>query len=142
VAGIKFTLAVFRRFFMKSKAPLTGAPAVRRMKTYSAQSGYVYQYFYEGHRSFDAGGERELEFVFQVSADRKTWSDLSVLVGASAVGDWEKAHARELSPTERYAMAKMALFQAFDEREGPAQMREHVRVRNADIDGIVETLGL
>jgi hypothetical protein len=133
---------VFRRFFMKSKAPLTGAPAVRRMKTYSAQSGYVYQYFYEGNRTLGAGAERELEFVFQISADRKTWSDLSVLIGSSAIEGWEKANTRELSSTERYAVAKMALFQAFDERAGPVQMREHVRVRNADIDGIVESLGL
>jgi hypothetical protein len=133
---------VFRRFFQKSKAPLAGAPAMRRMKTYSAQSGYVYQYFYEGHRAFDAGGDRGMEFVFQISADRKTWSDLSVLVSASAIESWERANTRELSAAERYAIAKIALFQAFDERSGPAQMREDVRVRNADIDGIVETLGL
>jgi hypothetical protein len=133
---------MFRRFFNKAKMPLSGAPAVRRMKTYSAQSGYVYQYFYDGYRTLDASGERITEFVFQISADRKTWNDLSVLVSASAVESWEKANARELSATERYAIAKIALFQAFDERPGPAQMREHVRVRNADIDGIVETLGL
>jgi hypothetical protein len=133
---------VFRRFFTKSRPPLAGAPAVRRMKTYSAQSGYVYQYFYEGHRAFDAGGEHGTEFVFQISADRKTWSDVSVLVSAPAIESWEKANTRELSATERYAVAKVALFQAFDERPGPAQMRESVRVRTADIDGIVETLGL
>jgi len=133
---------VFRRFFAKSRSPLSGAPAVRRMKTYSAQSGYVYQYFYEGHREFDAGGERGTEFVFHISADRKTWTDLSVLVSASAIQTWEQANTRELSANEHYAIAKMALFQAFDERPGPAQMREQVRVRNADIDGIVDTLGL
>jgi hypothetical protein len=133
---------VFRRFFPKTKAPLAGAPAVRRMKTYSAQSGYVYQYFYEGHRPFDAGGERGTEFVFQISADRKSWTDLAVLVSAPAIESWERANARELTAAERYAIAKIALFQAFDERPGPAQMREAVRVRNADIDGIVETLGL
>lgn len=112
------------------------------MKTYSAQTGYVYQYFYEGHRDFTAAGDRGTEFVFQISADRKTWMDLSVLVSAAALAGWEQAHARVLSPTERYAVAKIALFQAFDERPGPAQMRDDVRVRNADIDGIVETLGL
>ena len=141
-AGWIFTLAVFRRFFTKSKVPPGGAPAIRRLKTYSAQTGYVYQYFYEGHRSFDAAGETGTEFVFQVSADRKTWTDLSVLVSTSALAAWEKANERELSSTERYAIAKIALFQAFDERAGPAQMRDDIRVRNADIDGIVERLGL
>lgn len=112
------------------------------MKTYSAQSGYVYQYFYEGHRAFDSGSEGGTEFVFQISADRKTWNDLSVVVSAAAIESWQEANTRELSPNERYAIAKMALFQAFDERPGPAQMHEHVRVRNADIAGIVDTLGL
>ena len=50
--------------------------------------------------------------------------------------------ARELSLTERYAVAKIALFQAFDERPDPAQLRDEVRVRNADVEGIIETLGL
>jgi hypothetical protein len=36
----------------------------------------------------------------------------------------------------------MALFQAFDERETPALMKADVLVRNADIEAIVETLGL
>ena len=133
---------MFEKLFSRKKTALAGAPTVRRMKTYSAQSGYVYQYFYEGHRAFAAGGESGTEFVFQISADRKTWAGLSVLVSAPALEMWEKAHARELSATERYAIAKIALFQAFDERPGPAQMRDDVRVRQADIDGIVEMLGL
>jgi hypothetical protein len=54
---------MFRRFFAPKPVPLSGAPAIRRMKTYSAQSGYVYQYFYEVQRP-------GTEFVFSVSADR------------------------------------------------------------------------
>ena len=55
---------------------------------------------------------------------------------------WEQAHSRELNSTERYAIAKIALFQAFDERETPEHMKQEVRVRGADVDGIIETLGL
>lgn len=112
------------------------------MKTYSAQSGYVYQYFYEGHRDYRASDDRGVEFVFTISSDRKTWHEASVLVSELAILEWQQAHTRELSLTERYAVAKIALFQAFDERPDPAQMRGEVRVRNADIDGIIETLGL
>src|SRR5207302_5733890 len=75
---------VFRNLFSRKKSPLTGAPPVRRLKTYSAQSGYVYQYYYEGHRDFRSGGESGTEFVFQISADRKTWDATSVLVSAAA----------------------------------------------------------
>jgi hypothetical protein len=133
---------VFRSFFSKKKAPLSGAPTVRRMKTYSAQSGYVYQYFYEGHRDYRAGAEDGVEFVFTVSSDRKAPHETSVLVSNPAIRAWEQHHGRELSLTERYAVAKIALFQAFDERPDPAQLRDEVRVRNADVEGIVETLGL
>jgi hypothetical protein len=112
------------------------------MKTYSAQSGYVYQYFYEGHREYRGGGDDGVEFVFTVSADRKSSHETLVLVSGPAVQAWELGHGRELSVTERYAVAKMALFQAFDERPDPAQLRDEVRVRTADVEGIIETLGL
>jgi hypothetical protein len=126
---------MFRRFFAPKPVPLSGAPAIRRMKTYSAQSGYVYQYFYEGQRP-------GTEFVFSVSADRKVWGPVTVVVNDGAVKAWEQAHARELSATERYAIAKLALFQAFDERALPKDMKEEVRLREVDIQGIVEMLGL
>ena len=133
---------MLRNFFTKRISPLTGAPVVRRLKSYSAQSGYVYQYFYEGQRPFRGGGESGTEFVFTVSADRKTSHPVSVLVAEGALRAWEQAHAHPLSSTERYAVSKMALFQAFDERAGPPQMKEDVRVRNADVEAIVKILGL
>jgi len=133
---------VFRSWFSKKRAPLTGAPAIRRMKTYSAQSGYVYQYFYEGQRESHAGAEHGVEYVFQISADRKNWENATVLVAEAAVSAWQEEHSRQLSSTERYAIAKMALFHAFDERPTPAGMKGEIRVRTADVEEIVESLGL
>jgi hypothetical protein len=129
-------------WFSKKPAPLTGAPPVRRLKTYTSQSGYVYEYFYEGRRPFQTGNDSGAEFVFSVSASRKAWQPVSVLVSDSAIQSWETAHARVLSPTERYAIAKMSLFQAFDERSTPALMKSPVGVRAADIAAILETLDL
>jgi hypothetical protein len=133
---------VFEKWFAKKEAPLTGAPPVRRLKTHSAQSGYVYQYCYEGQRPFQQSGENGTEYVFSLSADRKSWRPCKVLLPDGAAASWEAAHDRELSTTERYAIAKMALFQALDERETPALMKADVLVRNADVEAIVETLGL
>jgi hypothetical protein len=133
---------VFDKLFPRRETPLTGAPPVRRLKTYSAQSGYVYQYYYEGQRPFHHAGESGTEFVFSISADRKSWRPSKVLLADGPVAAWQAAHARELSATERYAIAKMALFQAFDERATPALMKADVRVRNADVEAIVESLGL
>jgi hypothetical protein len=133
---------MLRNFFARKPLPLTGTPAVRRLKSYSAQSGYVYQYFYEGQRPFRSGGESGLEFVFTVSADRKTWQPVSVLVSEESLLSWEQTHAHPLSSPERYAISKMALFQAFDERATPDLMKQEVRVRAADVEAIIETLGL
>jgi hypothetical protein len=133
---------MFGDWLRRKPAPLTGAPAVRRIKTFSAQSGYVYQYEYQGQRPA-AGGDPGIEFVFHLSADRKTWRPCSVFVLNEAVRAWEHAHARTLSVTEWYALAKMALFAAFDERETPAAMHTApVWVRASDVDGIMESLDL
>jgi hypothetical protein len=131
---------VLDRFFRRKPAPLTGAPPVRRLKSYSAESGYVYQYFYLGCRpSRDEGGGTE--FCFDVSADRKTSVEVSVLVSDAAVCEWERAHGRAVIANERYAAAKMSLFQAFDERP-PDRIQEAIRVRTADLEAILATLGL
>ena len=126
------------RLFGRKPAPLAGAPAVRRQKTYSAQSGYVYQYFYEGHRP--SSSERGTEYVFDVSSDRKTSSPVSVIIGDAALASWQNESGRTLSATEQYAIAKMALFQAFDERESPDAMREAVHVAPADVQAILAAL--
>jgi len=131
---------VFQRFFSR-KGALTGAPAVRRVKTYSAQSGYVYQYYYQGRRPFGPGGAAGEEFVFNVSADGHAWRPASILIAGAAVAAWQSAHQRELSSTEVYALAKMSLFQAFDERANPAHMKGDVHVSEADIETIASTLG-
>ena len=131
---------MLRNFFAKKPAPLTGAPAVRRMKSYSAESGYVYQYFYEGQRH--SSSPPGTEYVFDVSADRKTSSHVSVFVSDESVASWESQSGRALSGTERYALAKMALFQAFDEREDPSAMREPIRVEAADVQAILANLNI
>jgi hypothetical protein len=133
---------MLRHFFAIKPVPLTGAPTVRRLKTYSAQSGYVYQYFYEGQRPLPHKSEPGTEFVFTVSADRKTYQPLSVLVPEDALRAWEQTHAHTLSSTERYAVSKMALFQAFDERATPELMKQEVRVRAADVSAILDALQL
>ncbi|SRR6266545_2820248 len=129
-------------WFRKKEAPLTGAPAVRRQKTYSAESGYVYQYFYEGQRPARRDGKPGVEFVFNVSADRKSSFPVSVFVSDEALEAWQQEHARQLGSTERYAIAKMSLFRAFDQRPDPGAMSEEVRVQAEDIESILATLDI
>lgn len=126
----------------KKDAPLTGAPAVRREKTHSAESGYVYQYFYEGQRPSKRDSGPGTQYVFHVSADRKSSFPVSVFLAEPELAPWQKEHARRLGSTERYAIAKLALFQAFDRRETPAAMSEEVRVSSQDVASFLATLDI
>jgi hypothetical protein len=129
---------VFNWLERSRRGPLSGAPAVRRLKTYSAQSGYVYQYFYCGQRSYRRG----TEFVFEVSPDRGPGTPLSVKVPREAVTHWEQAHGRELRSNEWYAIAKMALFQAFDEQPDPARLAPAIGVDAAGVEALLGQLGV
>jgi hypothetical protein len=133
---------VFDRWLSRKPEPLTGAPAIRRQKTYSGQSGYVYLYYYEGHRPYKHERKNGTEYVFDVSADRKTSTAVSVLLSDAALEDWQNRHGRTLHASERYAIAKLALFQAFDERPHPAAMSADVKVRAADVEAILITLDI
>jgi len=126
------------RFGRLALEPLTGAPSVRRQKSYSGQSGYVYQYFYEGQR----GRAESVEYVFSVTAGRANYFPASVLVSAAGVREWEARHGRELRSNERYGIAKMALFQAFDERPNPTAMREPVLVDALGVAAMLASLDI
>ena len=123
-------MELFRKLFVKKDVPLRGVPRVRRQKNYSSESGYAYEYFHEGWRT----SGRAREYLFTVSGDRKTWFPLSVFVDDAAV--------ETLADNERYGIAKMALFAAFDERESPAMMREPVRVGSESVGELLKRLGL
>jgi len=128
------------QWLRKKPAPLSGAPPVRRQKAYSAQSGYVYQYFYEGQRPMSP--ERGTEYVFNVSSDRKTSCPLSVFVSDEAIQGWQQESGRTLSAAERYAIAKMALFHAFDERETPEAVCAEVQVVRAQVFAFLASLNI
>jgi hypothetical protein len=54
-------------------------------------------------------------------------------------------HSKQSPPlagSERCAVVKMALFQAFDDRPSLSQMSAEVRVRAADLEAILENLGI
>ena len=140
---LDFRQKVFH-WFRHSKQPstLAGAPAVPRQKIYSAQTGYVYRYFYLGHRPASWDGAAGTEYVFEAAADTRTFFEAPVFLGDDAVASWEQGHLRPLTAAERYAAVKMALFQAFDESPSPGHMRSRILVRAADLEAHLETLGI
>jgi hypothetical protein len=88
---------------------------VRRMKTYTGATGYVYQYYFVGKRQ--ALDDFATEYIFDVSSDRKSLFAVSVYIDSAAINDWGQSHGRALTDPEQYAAAKLRLMQAFDEVE-------------------------
>jgi hypothetical protein len=124
--------------------PMARPDAVRRVKSYSAANGYVYQYcFYEVNRISHQGSPAG-EFIYAISADRKTTFPLSILVLQTALESWAQTNGRALSSSEEYAIAKMRLFQAFDEGDVPitADAAAHTRllVNESNLESLLQQL--
>lgn len=120
---------------------LRGRPPTRREKAYAADSGYVYQYTYEGYRDAARDGADGREYVFRCTSDRAAHFSITVFAPGTSFASWEQDTGRELSEVERYAVVKMRLFEIFDEA---AHIRDDYveRLSEDDVDRQVEALDL
>ena len=116
--------------------------AVRRVKSYSAATGYVYQYyFYEVEkvrRRFSAG----TQYVYMVSANRQHAFPVRIFVLEDALKKWFARTGQQLTGTEEYAVAKMRLLQAFDEIEGLAAHAPDLFVDDSNLVTLLSQLDL
>ena len=115
---------------------------VRRMKTYTGATGYVYQFYFVGKRPATAPDTGATEFIFDVSADRKTTFATSVFLKPDALRAWDAAHGRQLTETEQYAAAKMRLLRAFDEIEAMMEHGRRLEIDGQNIEELLEPLGI
>ena len=97
------------------EAELKGAPAHPRKKTYSAETGYVYQYLYKGFRIATSG----VQFVFEATQGRAEFQ-ITVLLTNTALAECETVVGREILHQEHYAIVKMAIFAAFNRVADPS----------------------
>jgi hypothetical protein len=115
---------------------------VRRIKSYSSASGYVYQYQFQDVHPATRGAASGNEYVYYVSADRKSMFPVRILVRRDALEAWRKQTGRALTGTEEYAAAKMRLFQALDEVEDFATSRPDLTVDDSNLAALLERLDL
>ena len=116
---------------------------LRRVKSYSGETGVVYQYVFVDQRRARRGWWRSgTEYLFDVSSDRKTNFPVPVFIYDDAVRFWEKAHRRPLSSTEQYAAAKIRLFRAFDQSERLQQETASIVVDAALIEELLSALDI
>lgn len=112
---------------------------VRRLKTYTGATGYVYQYYFVGERPALPGDPEApgIEFVFDVTSDRKLTFAVSVFLPEKAASAWVARHGRPLNEAEKYASAKLRLFRGFDEIE---EMKTEGRRLTIDASFLEEAL--
>ncbi len=116
--------------------------AARRVKSYSAATGFVYQYYFFEVEKTKRGAAAGTEYVYMVSVDRKTVFPLRVFVRRDAVESWAARVGRPLSGTEEYAIAKMRLFQAFDEIEDINAKSPDLLVDDSNLDALLSQLDI
>jgi hypothetical protein len=112
----------------------------RRMKTYMGSQGYVYQYYFVGKRTALANDPHApaMEYIFDVTSDRKTTFAVSVFVSDDVLREWTELHGRALNDAEQYGAVKMRLFKAFDE---VGDMMRHGRQLLIDKEALDQALG-
>jgi hypothetical protein len=117
---------------------------VRRLKTYTGGQGYVYQYYYVGKRSAREGmsDAPAIEYVFDVTSDRKTMFSVSVFVRKDTFDTWAGRHGRQLTEAEEYAAVKMRLFRAFDEIEDMMGQGRILSLDSPALEELLATLGV
>jgi hypothetical protein len=126
----------FRR--KEPEQPLVGGRP--RVKTYSAETGYVYQYTFAGQRTIPAeqGGT---QFVFDVTAGRTDTFRIRVFVSDAAIAPWSRTNGRDLAAGEQYAIAKIALQRFLDVRER-GDHREQIAPDAGQVESILDELGV
>jgi hypothetical protein len=113
---------------------------VRRLKTYAGSQGYVYQYYFVGQRP--TADHQATEYVFDVTRDRKTTFPITVILPDGVVADWNGAHGRTASDSERYAAVKMRLFRAFDEMSRIQDQETKLEIDGAFLEESLASLGV
>ena len=117
---------------------------IRRMKAYTGQTGYVYQYYFVGKRPALEGDPESpsTEFVFDVTADRKTTFAVSIFLQPQALEAWLTNRGRNLSEPEQYAAVKLRLMQAFDEIPDMLHQGRRLRLDAEILPILLESIGV
>lgn len=126
----------------RNNPPMPRPEAARRVKSYSAATGYVYQYYFYEVEKTRRGKMEGTEYVYMVSVDRKLVFPVKVFVGKESLGKWSARTGQQLTGTEEYAIAKMRLFQAFDEIEDLTAKSPELAVDDSNLESLLTQLDL
>ena len=114
----------------------------RRYKSYAAETGIAYRYFFESRRSIvrPAGLGPGSDYIFVMTADQGPPFVLRVFVSQRAIAAWRAVHSRELDSSEQYAAAKMRLFHACDELKSLREESLNLVVDETNVEELLDIL--
>lgn len=92
--------------------PLLGTPAIRRVKTYAADTGYTWSYTFQGYRMETMPEGRS--YVFSLWTGNRTPVEIAISAPKAVIEVVAQHAGREIESRERYALAKMHLFAVLD----------------------------
>jgi hypothetical protein len=118
--------------------------STRRLKTYTSETGSVYQYYFVGKRSalvHDAFAPAT-ELIFDVHSGSPPFIAISIFLRAASLELWQRNHGRELAQPEQYAAAKMKLFRAFDENENLTGSARRLAIEIEELEELLAELGV
>jgi hypothetical protein len=115
-----------------------------QLKTYSAQTGYVYQYYFVGQRPALADDPEapSTEYIFDVTSDRKTTFAVSIFLPPHALERWAALRGRELTDPEQYAGVKLRLLQGFDEIDDMLRNGRRLRLDGELLTELLDSIGV
>jgi hypothetical protein len=119
---------------------LKGTPPSPRTKTYSANTGYVYQYVYRGYRQISEPAFGT-EYVFAATRDRRNTFPVTIRLLDSELATCAAKTGRELLNAEHYALAKMTLFNALDSIADLQQLQAPLVPEGTELEEHLRTLG-
>jgi len=121
-------------WFSNKAESLKPLPLSQREKSYSSESGFVYQYIFKG-----LTGRKH---VFDVSSDRKTHFEVAIELTESALAPCVDRMGSELRWNEEYALVKLCLFAAFDQAVNPECLKQIVRPESSSLLLHMNTLNM
>lgn len=113
-------------------------------KSYAAQTGLVYQYYFVGQRAALTGDPESpsTEYVFDVTPDRKMTYAVSIFLAQPALDRWAVMRGRDLTEPEQYAGVKLRLLQAFDEISDMLHDGRRLRLDGETLVELLDSIGV
>ncbi len=125
-----------------NNSPMARPEVARRVKSYSAATGYVYQYQFQETVKSRRGLASGTQYIYWISRDRQSAFPVRIFVKRSAVEKWGRRAGRAMTGTEEYAVAKLRLFQAFDDVEDLSSASADFTVDESNLETFLNQLDI